>query len=156
MLSTVFLHMPGDPENVVPSDELAQSTAAIIMSEGIYDIDLLLSSFPGCRAWFIGNTFGRKDSFGSVSAIKATIDPRTQHIRWFVIHSKGDTLVDERQSQGMYDFLRENSCLVSSSFNDMEDEHNDILKSPQYIEIIDRYIERVVGAMHSLCLIVFY
>lgn len=145
MLSTIFLRMPGDPEDVVPSDELVQSTAAIIMSEGVYDIDLLLSSFPGYRTWFIESTFGRKDSFGNVSAIKATIDPRTQHIRWFVIHSKGDTQVDECQSQGMYDFLRENSCLVSSSFDDLEDEHDDILKSRQYIEVIDRYIKRVVG-----------
>ena len=145
MLSTLFLRMPGDPESVDPSDELVRSTAAIIMSEGIYDIDLLLSSFPGYRTWFIENTFGEKDSFEDVSAIKATIDPRGQHLRWFIIHSKGDTLVDERQSHGMYDFLREKSCLVSSSFDDLEDEHSSILRSPQYIEIIDRYIKGVVG-----------
>ncbi|KAF8557251.1 alpha/beta-hydrolase [Imleria badia] len=145
MLCTVFLRTPGEPESVCPSDELVQSTAAIIMSEGIYDIDLLLSSFPGYRTWFIENTFGRKDSYEDVSAMEATIDPRAQHICWFVIHSKGDTLVDELQSQGMYDFLREKRCLVSRSFDDLEDEHNNTLKSPKYVEIIDRYIKGVVG-----------
>ena len=141
--------MPDDLECVYPSDELVLSTAAIIVSEGIYDIDLLLSSFPEYRTWFIENTFGGKDSFESVSAIKATIDPRGQHIRWFIIHSKGDTLVDERQSHGMYGFLREKSCLVSRSFDDLEDEHNNIIKSPRYIEIIDGYIKDVVAADES-------
>ena len=119
------------------------------MSEGIYDIDVLLSSFPGYRTWFIENAFGRMDSYDSVSAFKATVDPRGQHIRWFVIHSRGDSLVDERQSQGMYDMLRERSCLVSKSFGDLEGEHNDILKSPQYIQIIDKYIKGVVDTVKS-------
>ncbi|KAF8447590.1 alpha/beta-hydrolase, partial [Boletus edulis BED1] len=141
MLCTIFSRMPVDSESVCPSDELVQSTAAIIMSEGIYDIDLLLSSFPGYKTWFIDNTFGRRDSHENASAIEATIDPRAPHIHWFVIHSKGDTLVDERQSQGMYDSFRGKSCLVSKSFDVLEDEHNDILKSPQYIEIINRYIK---------------
>lgn len=115
------------------------------MSEGIYDIDLLLSSFSGYRSWFIENTFGQRDSFEDVSAIKATVDPNSQHIRWFIIHSKGDTLVDERQSEGMYDSLREKSCLVSKSFDDLEDEHNKILISPKYIAMIDSYIKSVVN-----------
>lgn len=149
MLSTIFLRMPRDSESVCPSDALVQSTAAIIMSEGIYDIDLLLSSFPRYKTWFIENTFGRKDSYENVSAIKSTMDPRGQHIRWFVIHSKGDTLVDERQSQGMYDFLKDKSCLVSKSFDGLNDEHNAILKSPQYIQVIERYIRGIVGADES-------
>lgn len=149
MLCTIFLRMPGEPESVRPSDELVQSTAAIIMSEGIYDIDLLLSSFPGYRTWFIENTFGSEDSYESVSVIKGSIDPRAQHTRWLIIHSKRDTLVDERQSQGMYNFLREKRCLVSKSFDDLEDEHNDTLKSPKYVEIIDMYIRGVVGENES-------
>ncbi|KAH0827076.1 Alpha/Beta hydrolase protein [Lanmaoa asiatica] len=146
MLCTVFLRMGSDSERVRPSDELVQSTAAIIVSEGIYDIDLLLSSFPGYRSWFIENTFGGKETFESVSALKATIDLRGQHIHWFIIHSKGDTLVDKRQSEGMYDFLSEKLCLVSKSFDDLEDEHNNILNNPKYIEMIGSYIKDVVGA----------
>ncbi|KAG8217824.1 Alpha/Beta hydrolase protein [Butyriboletus roseoflavus] len=146
MLCSVFLRMPGDSVDVCPSDELVQSTAAIIMSEGIYDIDILLSSFPSYRSWFIENTFGQRDSFENVSAIKATTNPKGQHIRWFIIHSKGDTLVDERQSEGMYDSLREKSCLVTKSFDDLEDEHSDILIGPKYIAMIDSYIKRAVDA----------
>lgn len=116
------------------------------MSEGIYDIDVLLSSFPEYRTWFIENTFGKKDTFENVSAFRAILDPKSQHIRWFIIHSKGDTLVDERQSEGMYDLLKEKSCLVSKSFDELEDEHNNILKSPKYIGIVDRYIKGVLSA----------
>lgn len=137
--------MPGDSGTVCPSDELVQSIAAIIMSEGIYDIDLLLSSFPAYRSWFIENTFGKRDSFEDVSVIKATIDPKGQHIRWFIVHSKGDTLIDEHQSEAMYDSLRQRPCLVSKSFDDLDDEHNDILNSSKYIVMIDNYISGVVG-----------
>ncbi|KAG9318798.1 hypothetical protein JVU11DRAFT_899 [Chiua virens] len=126
MLCTIFLRMSGDSERVCPSDELIKVTAAIIMSEGIYDIDVLLSSFPKYRSWFIENTFGKRSSFEVVSAIKATLDQKIQHIRWLIIHSRGDTLVDERQSQEMYDFLMGKSCLVSKSFDELGDEHNDI------------------------------
>lgn len=138
--------MPGDSDSVCPSDELVRSTAAVIMSEGIYDIDLLLSSFPPYRTWFIENAFGTRDTFAHVSALKATIPPNGQHIRWFIIHSRGDTQVDERQSEGMYDSLKEKSCLVFKSFDELEDEHNNILKSPQYVDLINRHVKRVVAA----------
>ena len=138
--------MPGDSDGLCPSDELAQSTIAVIMSEGIYDIDLLLSNFPKYRTWFIENTFGRKDTFETVSAFRAAIDPEIRHIHWFIIRSKGDTLVDEHQSEGMYGFLKEKSCLVTKSFNTLEEGHDDILKGPRYVDIIDRYIKGLVAA----------
>jgi len=80
-----------------------------------------------------------------VSVFSAAIYPNSQHIRWFIIHSKGDTNVDERQSQGMYDFLREKSFLVSKSFDELEDEHDTILQLPQYVGMINRYINGIGG-----------
>lgn len=148
MLCTIFLRMPlqGGSESVCvrPSDELVGSTAAIILSEGIYDIDLLLSSFPVYRTWFIENTFGRRDSFEQVSALKATVDPRGRHIHWLIIHSKADTLVDGCQSQEMYNFLKEKLCLVSRSFDELNEEHDAILDCPKYMEIIRSNIQDVV------------
>ncbi|KAF9227522.1 alpha/beta-hydrolase [Gyrodon lividus] len=142
ILCTIFLRMSG--ETLHPSDELVQSTAAIMMSEGIYDIDLLLSSFPTYRAWFIESTFGAKDSYEDVSAIKATMNPKGDHIRWLIIHSQGDTLVDERQSSAMYIYLRETSHPVTKTFDELGDEHNTILQGPRYVEIINNYIKGVV------------
>lgn len=116
------------------------------MSEGIYDIDLLLLSFPEYRTWFIENTFGKRDTFEDVSAFSASTCPNSQHIHWFIIHSKGDTDVDERQSQGMCDSLREKSFLVSKSFYELEDEHDTIPQCPQYVAMIDRYINGIRGS----------
>ncbi|KAF9246193.1 alpha/beta-hydrolase [Melanogaster broomeanus] len=138
------LRTPG--ETLRPSDELVQSTTAIIMSEGIYDIDLLLSSFPTYRTWFIEAAFGKRDSFEDVSVLKAPFDPKGDHIQWLIIHSQGDTLVDERQSSAMYDYLSESSRPVTKTFDELGDEHNDILQGTQYVEIINKYIKGLVDA----------
>ncbi|KAF8843604.1 alpha/beta-hydrolase [Paxillus ammoniavirescens] len=144
ILCTIFMCMPGD--TLHPSDKLVQSTAAFVMSEGIYDIDLLLSSFPTYRTWFIEHTFGKKDTYEDVSVIRATMNAKGDHIRWLVIHSQGDTLVDERQSSAMYDYLSATLRPVAKTFDKLGDEHNEILQGPQYVEIISEYIKGVVGA----------
>ncbi|KIJ68989.1 hypothetical protein HYDPIDRAFT_79980 [Hydnomerulius pinastri MD-312] len=146
ILCSIFLQMESGEIN--PCDALVQSTAAIIMSEGLYDMDLLLSNFPTYRTWFIESVFGKNRTYEDVSAIKANMDPRGSHIRWLIIHSKGDTLVDEGQSSAMYNYLVENSGSqwVTKTFDALVDEHNDMLKGDQYVEILGKYIEGVVGA----------
>lgn len=126
-----------------------ESTTAIMMSEGIYDIDMLLSSFPTYREWFIESVFGQHPSYGDVSALEATVHPKGGHIRWLIIHSQGDTLVDQGQSKAIYKYLMENlpSEQVAKTFDELVDGHNEILKGGQYSEIVGNYIKGVVAVL---------
>ncbi|KAI0306523.1 Alpha/Beta hydrolase protein [Multifurca ochricompacta] len=91
--------------SLVPSSALLQAVKGVIFSEGIYDIDTLLHSFPTYRDWFIVNTFGDLPTYAQYSVTKAPLRDGTNHIRWILIHSRGDTLVDKRQSQAIVEKL---------------------------------------------------
>ncbi|KAG2078082.1 alpha/beta-hydrolase [Suillus decipiens] len=140
MLSSIFLEATQGEDSLRPSAELLKSTKAIIMSEGIYDIDLLLSSFPAYKAWFIEAAFGRRSTYEEASVTK--MDPRMEyhHLRWLIVHSKGDTLVDEAQSEAMYQHLLRSVPHVKRNFEKLIEEHNDILKGVDFVKLVGQYI----------------
>ncbi|KAG1827060.1 Alpha/Beta hydrolase protein [Suillus subaureus] len=137
ILSSIFLEATQGEDPLRPSVELLESTKAIIMSEGIYDIDLLLSSFPTYRTWFIEPAFGRRSTYGEVSVTK--MNPRVDHphLHWLIVHSKGDTLVDEAQSEAMYQHLLPSVPHIARNFGDLIEEHNDILKASNLLNLLD-------------------
>jgi acetyl esterase/lipase len=140
ILSSIFLEATQGEDPLCPSAELLESTKAIIMSEGIYDIDLLLSSFPAYRTWFIEAAFGRRSTYGEVSVTK--MNPRVEysHLRWLIVHSKGDTLVDEAQSEAMYQHLFRSVPHITKNFEELVEEHNDILKGVEFVKLVGQYI----------------
>ncbi|KAL4068015.1 Alpha/Beta hydrolase protein [Scleroderma citrinum] len=146
MLCTIFLDMPHGGR-LYSSDIVLARTTTLVLSEGIYDIDTLLSSFPSYRKWFIEAVFGVHDSYADVSMTNAATKSGCGHIRWLIIHSKGDTLVDERQSQMAYDHLKSRAVEVCKSLDELIDEHNEILRGNQYIEIIRRHIQKIVATL---------
>ncbi|KAG2041713.1 Alpha/Beta hydrolase protein [Suillus americanus] len=140
ILSSIFLQPTQGEDPLRPSVELLQSTKAIIMSEGIYDIDLLLSSFPTYRAWFIEAAFGRRSTYEEASVTK--MNPRVgyPHLQWLIVHSKGDTLIDEAQSEAMYQHLLRSVPHITRNFGELIEEHNDILKGVQFVKLVGQYI----------------
>ncbi|KAG1782722.1 alpha/beta-hydrolase [Suillus placidus] len=140
MLSSIFLEVAQGENPLRPSAELLKSTNAIIMSEGIYDIDLLLSSFPTYRTWFIEAAFGQRSTYGEASVTK--MNPRVEydHLQWLIVHSKGDTLVDEAQSEAMYQHLLRHVPHVTRNFGELVEEHNDILKGVEFVKLVGQYI----------------
>lgn len=138
ILSSIFLDATEHP--LRPSPQLLNSTKAIIMSEGIYDIDLLLSSFPNYRDWFIEAAFGPRSTYRQVSV--TTMNPRMEynHLRWLIVHSKGDTLIDEAQSEAMYHHLLRNVSHVTRNFEQLIEEHDDILKGLEFVKLVGQYI----------------
>ena len=112
------------------------------MSEGIYDLDLLLSTFPKYKEWFIAPTFSLLDSYAKFSP--STFPLWNTHIRWLVIHSSGDTLVDIHQSQIMYEHLRSlhEAHPVHVSRNvELKGEHNEILRADEYVRIVCEFVQ---------------
>lgn len=116
------------------------------MSEGIYDVDLLLKSFPTYREWFIADTFGDLDTYAAVNTSAYQIRESGQNTRWLVVHSKGDTLVDEVQSQSMvaqlktFEFAASGDAAFVESHFDLTSDHNDVLLEDRYHEVVGRFI----------------
>ncbi|KAH9063385.1 Alpha/Beta hydrolase protein [Lactarius vividus] len=132
---------------LVPSPELLRAIRGVIFSEGIYNIDALLQSFPTYRDWFIADAFGDLSNYNQYSVTSMPLCEGASHIHWVIVHSKGDTLVDMRQSQGMYEHLRslhEGSALgagrVWNNWDDLGDEHNAVLQSGKFLQIAGDFI----------------
>ncbi|KAF8894550.1 Alpha/Beta hydrolase protein [Infundibulicybe gibba] len=143
MLTCIFLDSVSITPSLAPSPELLRAVQAIIMSEGIYDIDLLLAHFPSYREWFVQSTFERASSYDEYSTTKLAL--RSSHMRWLVIHSKGDTLIDLPQSGAMYNHLcslyGENAVThVHRNFDQLDAEHNDILRGDAYPQLVGNFI----------------
>lgn len=148
MLTSILLAPPSPTPSLVPSAALLSSVRGVIMSEGIYDIDRLLVSFPTYKEWFIASTFGDAESYGAFNTTAYELRKGGERIRWLVLHSTGDTLVDVVQSQSMIARLQSfhpdtsgsqdliESCLV------MTQEHNDVLLEDKYHEVVSSFIAR--------------
>ncbi|KAL0071502.1 hypothetical protein AAF712_001359 [Marasmius tenuissimus] len=144
MLSSIILDSSHITPSLTPNSDLLDAVQGIILSEGIYDIDRLLASFPDYREMFIVNAFGDLPSYVDFSVATYRERPRAEHTkyRWIIIHSSGDTLVDSVQSEAMVDHLKSISgpSAVASSFRELDQEHDAILQAPQYIQLIADFI----------------
>ncbi|KAF4618254.1 hypothetical protein D9613_011627 [Agrocybe pediades] len=146
MLASVFLHNPDS--RLAPSPELASAVKAIVFSEGIFDIDLLLARFPDYRGWFVEAAFGAAPSFDEYSVVKYPLLSRgsSSPISWLVLHSKGDTLVDQSQSDAMFAHLLDIAGPENVSLNvdSLKEEHNDILATDTYANLVGDFVKKHV------------
>jgi len=144
MLASIFLDSSAATPVLTPPPEVINAVQAIVLSEGIYDIDLLLSRFPKYREWFIAPAFGDKPSYADFSITRLPLRKTEDDIRWLVIHSKGDTLVDLTQSDEMYKHLLRlytgRAQPVVSKVDDLVEEHDDVLRSETYLKIVSEFI----------------
>jgi len=142
MLSSIFLDSSTITPSLSPSPELLHAVKTIIMSEGIYDLDMLITSFPKYEG-FIQRAFGIAESYPQFSVLTYPTRPSSA-ISWFLLHSKQDTFVDQIQLDAMYDHLFQ-LCPqnVFRNVDDLSEEHNDILRGDRYIELISQFIARI-------------
>lgn len=143
MLASIFLDSSLISPSISLSPQILKSVRCIIMSEGIYDIDTLIARFPSYRTWFIEAAFGDKPSYSEYSVTRLAL--RTKLIRWLVIHSQGDTLVDTAQSEIMYKHLRElygtsADCFVTMDVDQLHADHNAILEEEVFVELVGDFI----------------
>ena len=132
---------------LVPSPKLLRAIRGVIFSEGIYNIDALLQSFPNYRDWFIADAFGDLSNYNQHSVSSMPLREGASHIHWIIVHSRGDALVDACQSQGMYEHLRSlyagkggESGRVLKSWDDLEDGHDAVLQSGKFIQMVGDFI----------------
>lgn len=139
MISCILLDS-NDPL-LQPPPHVLCAVKAVITSEGIYDIDNLLKRFPTYRDWFIEPTFGPLDSYNKFSVLNFPPRQHSSPIRWLLLHSKGDTLVDMGQTIAMHEYLARSEIIHAEIDTcSLIDEHNDVLQTDVYAEIIKNFI----------------
>lgn len=147
MLTSILLAPTSGADVLTPSPKLLAAVRGIVLSEGIYDIDLLLRSFPPYKKWFIANTFGDLPSYETFNTANYRFREGGEHIKWLVIHSEGDTLVDKLQADTICARLQhlidagKGSGSVETNWELMS-EHNAILKEEGYPEIVNTFVRR--------------
>ncbi len=142
MISSIVLN--SDEPLLESPPHLLSAVKGVITSEGIFDIDDLLRSFPNYRDWFIEPTFGPFESYNKFSVVGLPLRQHSLSLRWLLLHSKGDTLVDVGQTMAMYKYLTKlDSIHVELDMDSLVDEHNDILRTDGYVEIIKKFVYSV-------------
>lgn len=144
ILTSIFLDSSVVSPTLTPPPAVLQAVKGVALSEGIYDIDILLTRFPKYREWFIAAVFGDRQSYAEASTTQLALR-KNSNLRWLVIHSTGDTLVDQPQSDAMYAHLRtlygaEADAHVACNVDQLDMEHNDVLRAPLYIDIIRAFV----------------
>lgn len=153
MLSCIFLDTSAVAPSLVPPSPLIQAVKGIIMTEGIYDIERLLSRFPTYLEWFIALGFGPHESYSQFSLIGRT--PRKPELHWLVVHSKGDTLVDRSQSDAMFEHLRISNgsfgpTRVAQNVDDFDVEHDAIFTLDSFVTLVAEFLSQVTDSDGTL------
>jgi len=150
MIASIVL----DSTSITPSlntpTRLLDAIKGVVMSEGIFDPDQLVSCFPQYREWFVANAFGGTSKFSDFSVFNYSSRDHMDSTRWLIVHSKGDSLIDPGQSQAMYEhisrlYLKQNLPVdkhVYLNTDGLQAEHDDIFKEDKYIEMVSSFILR--------------
>ncbi|CCM06224.1 uncharacterized protein FIBRA_08470 [Fibroporia radiculosa] len=140
------------PAALSPSPALLASTRALVLSEGLYDFDTLLRAFPAYKSWFIAPTFGRLRSYTPWNTASYRPRPGGAHLRWLVLHSRGDTLVHPEQSALIWRHLKElyaepqdgdergTARMVCRDWDTLTEEHNDTLAGEVYPRLVADFV----------------
>ncbi|KAH6918676.1 Alpha/Beta hydrolase protein [Coprinopsis sp. MPI-PUGE-AT-0042] len=150
MLASILLDSDAVTPSLAPTAQLLEAVKGVILSEGIYDLDLLLKTFPKYGAWFINEAFGTAQSYSEYDINHYQLRPldnRTAY--WLIIHSTGDDLIDTDQSKTMYAHLCNlyGQTRITAVLDRLVDGHDDILKgdAKDYIDIIQAFLKQVQG-----------
>jgi acetyl esterase/lipase len=123
----------------------AIQTATI--AEGIYDLDLLLIMFPNYQD-FVEGGFGERVVQSGSSLTKFSVTqfdvPENSMVRWFVVQSTGDTLVDVNQAEAMISHLEaSHKAPTSRVFQDistLKGDHDAVLQTKEFAWLVAEFV----------------
>jgi len=140
MLSCILLDSSATTPSLSPSKMLLDAVKSVVLSEGIFDLDLLNARFPDYLSWFIAPAFGKLDSYAAFAATSYSTRSRRHEYSWLLIHSSGDTLVDLAQSEQMLRHLRASNVQVTLN-KSFTQGHDDILSSDDFVDAVKKFIQ---------------
>ncbi|CAE6425024.1 unnamed protein product [Rhizoctonia solani] len=155
MITSIILTTESERYTVPTPPSLIANVKGVFMSEGIYDIDLLLKKFPAYSD-FIEGAFDKLPSYKDVSATHYK-SRGSCPIYWLVVHSKGDQLVNEQQAEEMWDHLWElyddksAHQYIEADWERLKLGHDEILGDDDYSSMVAQFISETVAkrAAHS-------
>lgn len=129
----------------------AIQTATI--AEGIYDLDLLLVMFPKYQD-FVEGAFGKRAVHPGSSPTKFSVTqfdvPENSMIRWFVVQSTGDTLIDVNQAEAMISHLEAShkapTTHVFQDISTLKEGHHDVLQAKQFARLVAEFVKEARAA----------
>ncbi|CAE6425946.1 unnamed protein product [Rhizoctonia solani] len=155
IVTSIILATESELYNIPSPPSLIANVKGVFMSEGIYDIDLLLKKFPEYSD-FIEGAFGKLPSYKDISATHYKTRGSCP-IYWLVVHSKGDQLINEQQSEEMWDHLWElyddKSAheYIEADWERLKLGHDEILGDDDYSSMVAQFVRETVAkrAAHS-------
>ncbi|KAL1745636.1 Alpha/Beta hydrolase protein [Schizophyllum fasciatum] len=142
MIASIVLDSSAATPSLAPPAGMLAAVRGVVFSEGIYDLDALLKKWPEYGKWFIHDAFGEKTDYSAFSVAK--YPARKSDIRWLLLHSSGDELVDLGQTEIMGTHLRAihegELDAVTTDTNVLTDKHDDVLKNEYYLSKVSQFV----------------
>jgi acetyl esterase/lipase len=151
MLTSIVLDSSFTTPSLAPSPSILRAIQGIVMSEGIYDLELLLESFPRYRDWFIRDAFGEDKPLSNYATTTYPLRDSSTHIQWLIIHSTGDHLIDFLQSEVIFNHLSLSygslaDRFVFKNFDKLTGGHDDILTKDKDVETYTQIVRDFILA----------
>ncbi|KAG8878317.1 Kynurenine formamidase [Tulasnella sp. 331] len=124
-----------------PSAELLSSVKGVIVTEGIYDVDLLLRTNPDYIS-FIHGAFGPATNYEHVSVSRFGAQVGGEHIHWLIVQSAGDELISQDQADAMWEGLRRAEQDVEMDNTSVTENHFELLWTQGFYSIVDKMVSR--------------
>jgi acetyl esterase/lipase len=148
IIGTILQDSPIGTPFIHPSPELLDVIKGVVTAEGIYDLDLLLEDFPTeYYTTFIRGAFGEVQLPLEYNSYKAfsLMDKRLKNpkVKWKVVHSPADTLVNIRQAEQYSKSLERLNDLTDVSLDQsLRFEHDELLDSSDFAKMVVDFIHK--------------
>jgi len=132
-----------------PLPETVHSTIqTATIAEGIYDLDLLLVLFPKYQ-YFVEDAFGEREAQPGSSFTKFSVTQfvlaKNSMIRWFVIQSTGDKLIDVNQAEAMISHLEAShktpTTHVFQDISTLNADHDAVLQTKEFALLVADFVK---------------
>lgn len=148
MISSIVLDAPPGPDKIDTPPDVLANIKGVFLSEGIYDVDLLLKKFPSYSD-FIQGAFGQRESYKDVSPAHYQLRGDTP-IYWLVVHSKTDELVNEEQAEALWDHLwelydRRAHQYVEADWERLTGKHDEVLQKQEYADMVAQFVQETLA-----------
>jgi acetyl esterase/lipase len=149
IITSIILDTSSELYHIPTPPALLAGVKGVFMSEGLYDIDLLLKKFPSYSD-FIQGALGDLPSYKDVSPAHYKLRGETL-IYWLVVHSKGDKLINEEQAEAMWDHLWELSDdksaheYIEGDWERLKLGHDEILQDGEYPAMVAQFVQETMA-----------
>ena len=99
---------------------------------------MLVRTFENYAEWFVIPAFGKDKPLEDFDITRYGRRPGSEDIRWLILHSKGDTLIDMAQSELASEHLKGFAVFIGDK---LCKEHDDIFTEYAYVDAIRDFIQ---------------